>query len=684
MEFIVKKIKILNRIENISVLTATYLTGEEIYKDIVVTGYFKFIVNNKYKAKIIEENDKTIRIDYFSIEQTEIDSIVLNDVYKKTKQYLSLDDVYSLLLLNTLDDIKNKIDLQFNLYKNEIKEIIIKGYNENNLVKFCINNKIKNEEYIIKYSLKKFINIDIVKLFLERPYYLAIFGVANEKIVEICQINKEKNRLYSEIISYIKDYESLGNVYITKEELKSIIKDKSNEIHKLDDELIFLQNEGLTIINDDKIYLKDTYEIEKGVIDNLRKRLKIKEEVLNRKEKELLERSINQNNINLSIQQKSVIYECINHSLSIIIGGAGTGKTTLINGIITALKSINRDKTIEVVSLAGKASNVINSKLESNIDIRAKTVHSLLKIFNEYDDSTPVFKLDYLIIDEVSMIDLSLFYKLLSSIPIKTKIIMIGDINQAISIGLGQPVIDMIESKAITVFKLETNFRQDKNSIIALNAGKILNQESNLTYKIDQFEYLDVEPKSIVKNVVDKVKKLIDYGYSKDEIAILTLKRNKIDTLNEKIAIINTETFRENMKFVVDDKVIQNINNYSKNIYNGQVGKVLMIRNNNFETEITVDFNGAKVTYKNRQVEELDFAYSLTIHKMQGSQEKVVILVVEKDDEDYLNRNLIYTAITRATERFYVVGDMPTFKKCIRKLPSKKNSALRECLCKDI
>ncbi|MDB2102635.1 AAA family ATPase [Clostridium paraputrificum] len=681
IEFIVNKIKILNNIQKICVIEASYILGEEIYKDIVVMGYFKFVVDNKYKAKIIEENDNKIILDLFSIEQIEIDINVLKNTYKQIKEYLDIQDIEILLSLNNITKIEDKLNKYYFQDKGKIKEIIIKAYNENNLLKFLNNNGIHESEEIVKLALKKYNGVDIVKLFLDKPYYLSILGIEAEKVKDICKNNKDQYNNYIEILTYMKQYEALGNLFITKVQLLNGLFKKCNKKHlKLDDELIFLQNEKILTIKDNRIYLKDNFDIEQSVIDNINKRLNIKKERLTNEQMKIINNVINNSNTLLNNKQRKAVFEGITNNLLIITGGAGTGKTTIINGIIVAIKAINSKRTVEVISLAGKAANVINNRLNSYTNIRAKTIHRFLNIFDKLDKPIPIENLDYLIIDEVSMIDMTLFYKLLISIPIDTKIILVGDINQVSSIGLGEPLRDMLKSNAVNVVNLQTNLRQQENSTIAINAEKVLRQDYNLTYKKDEFEYFDVKSKNITTSVVDKVKSLINNGYSKDEVTILALTKGKTKIINEKVALIKTEQLRGHNKFIVNDKVIQNINDYNKNIYNGQVGKVYMIKVDNFDTQVIVDFEGNKITYKNKQVDELELAYSLTIHKMQGGQEKVIILVIDKRDLEYLNRNLIYTAITRATERFCVIGDMATFKQGIRKLPEEKNSTLMECL----
>ena len=680
IKFVVNNIEIESKNEKITKLTAYNYEGiEYIEKDIMVNKYYKFVKGNTYEAKIIKEYDDMIEID--KIKQIDIDKNILDKTLKKLEGKIKIDEIKYILLLDTLDAIKKYIDSTEYKSKQFIKDIIINAYNENNL-QLLLNNKcnhLNNEdkEFIKEYSIKNYKNIDIAKLYKEKSYYLAQFGV---DLKDIKSINKN-NLIYSKIILAIQNISLEGHIFVYLEQLKSKLQElyKDIDTNNITLQLEDLQKEGLLVIEENCIYLKEYYLKESSLIKNLKERLALKLEELTTKEIEVVKDIINSNSFKLNKEQEKAILESLSNQITIISGQAGSGKSTIVNLILKSIKAINKTAKVEIVSLSGKAVNVLNDKVE---EANSKTIHRLFKIKNELiNDIRDKKELDFLIVDEVSMLNLNLMNIIFNSIEMRTKVILIGDINQIEAIGVGMPINDMINSNVIKKIYLKDNNRQKEDSLINLNATKILNNEEKLLYDKEEFTYIKAEKNNIVKQTFKEIEKLEKSGYSLNDISILTLDNAKVETVNEKVRSLKP-SLRKCTYFAVKDRVIQTVNDYDKNVYNGEIGTIVYIKKGNDDMIIKVNFGNKIVEYNQYTVRYLKLAYSLTIHKMQGSQNKVVILLIDDKYEEYLYKNLIYTAITRAEEKFIVIGNIDLFNKSISILPKKRNSMIAEELSK--
>lgn len=678
IKFVVNNIEIESKNEKITKFTAYNYEGiEYIEKDIMVNKYYKFVKGNTYEAKIIKEYDDMIEID--KIKQIDIDKNILDKTLKRLEGKIKIDEIKYILLLDTLDAIKKYIDSTEYKSKQFIKDIIISAYNENNL-QLLLNNKcnhLNNEdkELVKEYSIKNYKNIDIAKLYKEKSYYLAQFGV---DLKDIKSINKN-NLIYSKIILAIQNISLEGHIFVYLEQLKSKLQElyKDIDTNNITLQLEDLHKEGLLVIDENRIYLKEYYLKESSLIKNLKERLALKLGELTTKEIEVVKDIINSNIFKLNKEQEKAILESLSNQITIISGQAGSGKSTIVNLILKSIKAINKTAKVEIVSLSGKAVNVLNDKVE---EANSKTIHRLFKIKNEIiNDIRDKKELDFLIVDEVSMLNLNLMNIIFNSIEMRTKVILIGDINQIEAIGVGMPINDMINSNVIKKIYLKDNNRQKEESLINLNATKILNNEEKLLYDKEEFTYIKAEKNNIVKQTFKEIEKLEKSGYSLNDISILTLDNAKVETVNEKVRSLKP-SLRKCTYFAVKDRVIQTVNDYDKNVYNGEIGTIVYIKKSNDDMIIKVNFGNKIVEYNQYTIRHLKLAYSLTIHKMQGSQNKVIILLIDDKYEEYLYKNLIYTAITRAEEKFIVIGNIDLFNKSISILPKKRNSMIDEKL----
>lgn len=277
------------------------------------------------------------------------------------------------------------------------------------------------------------------------------------------------------------------------------------------------------------------------------------------------------------------------------------------------------------------------------------------------------------------MLDSKLLSFILRSIPINTKLILVGDINQAEPIGIGSPINDIIKSGIIEVTRLKNNNRS-KSDVIRKNSQKILENNNVLEYKNNEFEV--IKSKNNIDSLLKKIEDLNKENIQLKDISILTLQNCNVQKINEKISQNYLKELREGRKYTVSDKVIQLKNDNRREIYNGEQGIVFMIIESMDNIEVDVNYGDKIITYDKHTINQIELAYAITIHKAQGSQNKVIIIVIDKNDEEYLNRNLLYTAITRAEERCIIIQQEDVFNQCICKRPKEKNSMIYNELVK--
>ena len=363
--------------------------------------------------------------------------------------------------------------------------------------------------------------------------------------------------------------------------------------------------------------------------------------------------------ITLAENQKEAIRQIITEQVVVITGGPGTGKTTLLNSAVRILKEVGLNVTL--CAPTGRAAK----RLSEVSGCHASTIHRLLGI-GPYDSGLPGGIVgqgcDVLIVDEVSMVNITLMHAVTNAISAKTKLILVGDINQLPPIGAGKPLADIIDSGIIPVVRLDKIFRQVEAGMIVVNAHKINSGAMPDLEAASDFKFLPSSDLQISFTLVSCVERLSQgYDYLRD-IQILTPMRktesgtialNKVlqQVLN-KHKLIKISRFGND--FYNNDKVMQIVNNYQKDVYNGDVGIIKSIDLE--EQKILVDFDDKKVNYDINELDQLILAYASTIHKSQGSEYKVVIIPISMQHKIMLSRKLLYTAITRAKEMVILIG----------------------------
>lgn len=535
----------------------------------------------------------------------------------------------------------------------------------------------------------------------ENPYILTdeISGIGfktSDRIAKNLGIEQSSPfRIKSGIKYAINQFCSHGNTYIPMDKLLSdcveLLKVTVQEIeNNIYESAVNGEVKVETVKDNQCVYTLPYYYCETGVTMKIITLATCKYHKLNINEEEEISEFERTNNIEFAPSQKEAIKGALDYGIEIITGGPGTGKTTIINCIIDIFEKAKLK--VLMAAPTGRAAK----RMTEATGRQAKTIHRLLEmgvsqgeeeIMLARSEETPL-ECDVLIVDEASMIDIILMNNLLKAITEGTRILIVGDVDQLPSVGPGNVLRDLIDSKCIKVVRLNEIFRQSRESMIIVNAHKINNGEMPVLNKKDKDFYLikEQDPNKILEIIIDLIdKRLPSFNKSWNkiiDIQVLSPMRKGIlgvGNLNNKLqAVLNKENkdksekeFRD-MVFRVGDKVMQIKNNYSLKwtkisgqekgeegvgVFNGDVGFIEEIDDE--DNSIAVILDGEKrVIYENVYLDELELAYAVTIHKSQGSEFPVVVIPAFMGPPLLMNRNLFYTGITRAKKLVVLVGSL--------------------------
>lgn len=542
---------------------------------------------------------------------------------------------------------------------------------------------------------RKYENESIAKV-KENPYQLAddIWGIGFKTADSIAsKMGYEKNdprRCRSGILYTLNELAEEGHVYAEPEQLvEAAVKLLEAEETPVRQALSSMMEAKDVIADNDVIYLPPFYHAENGSAKRLQSLLSdtslFNSDIAAEPEAEYGSKS---GDIVYDEVQQAAIQKALDSKVMVLTGGPGTGKTTTTQGIIAAFKT--RHMGILLAAPTGRAAK----RMTEATGMEAKTIHRLLE-YNPMDgykrnDENPL-EGDALIVDECSMIDILLFYNLMKAIPSNMRLILVGDIDQLPSVGAGNVLRDIIDSQQIPVVRLTRIFRQAQSSRIvmnahAINAGQFPNIKNGLDtdfFFINQ-EDSDEMVKLIIGLVRDRLSK--KYGYPPKEIQVLTpMQRGTVGAGNLNIELQNAlnptspSLARGGYTFRQGDKVMQIRNNYDKNVFNGDIGYITAVDTN--ERTLTVTFDSRLVEYDITELDEIVLAYAVTIHKSQGSEFPVVVMPVTMKHFVMLQRNLIYTGITRAKKICVLVGTTKALAYAIRnQTVSQRNTKLKERL----
>lgn len=498
-----------------------------------------------------------------------------------------------------------------------------------------------------------------------------------------------------------------GDVYYFEDEIYSGLRSCFHiflELEDFESYLEELESKFQIIRKGKKYYLETNYEMECSIASDLfeiselpsKSHKKLDEKIDN------LEESLE---VHYNLEQKNAIKTALKERITIISGGPGTGKTTIVNAIVKLyinlyhLTPIETYTTIALLAPTGRASK----KLAMSTGLPAMTIHRYLK----WNKETNEFQIGehnknqhrLIIVDEVSMIDTFLLYSLLKGVEKNIQIIFVGDTFQLPSVGAGLILNDLVESDLFSYCPLSQIYRQSSNSYIPYLAKEIKerNLSENFTNKTDDYNFLSCDSSKIREMVYQICEKSIQKGLRSDEIQILAPMykgENGIDNLNVVLQNLFNPKDEEKMEirlgdviYRAGDKVLQLVNNPDCNVYNGDIGYIVSIdeekkeKSGRKKEQITIDFDGNYVVYTKEDLYHIKHAYAITIHKSQGSEFSHVILPISKNYYKMLYNKLVYTGVSRAKKSLVILGDVTSFLQAIQNdYSTNRKTTLKDAL----
>lgn len=562
----------------------------------------------------------------------------------------------------------------------------------------AIYNKYKNNTiYQIENDIYTIVDDDLDISFLKVDEIAKNLGFLfdNENRIKACIIYSLKNLTFS-----------TGNIYFLIDEIYEavfeIVKFKV-DLDTLKQYLIELNYEDKIIIDDEKYYLREMYENESYIADSLKY-------LNNKKEKNIdnlyenLKKLEEKNSIEYNDKQREAIINSLKNNVTIITGGPGTGKTTIVKAIVDLYQIINNysdeQMIIHMALLAptGRASK----RLSESTNFPAMTIHRFLK-WNKESNTFNVneYNKDYsnlIIVDETSMLDINIFTSLLKGLTRNIQLILVGDFNQLPSVGPGQILKDLIDSGIFKTISLDFLYRQKQNSYINSLAYEIKNEKlGDFLEKKEDFTFLECSNESVQSCISKICDQVISKDYDLKNFQIMAPMYYGIcgiDNLNQKLqSIFNPPSSSKkevkvgNVIFRENDKILQLTNIPDENIYNGDIGTITKIldssESESKKIEIYVNFYDNIVKFLPKDFNMLKHGFVISIHKSQGSEFDTVVIITSNSHKRMLYKKLIYTAITRAKRRLIIVGQSSAFEYAVyNNLEQDRRTTLLEKLVK--
>ena len=648
---------------------------------------------------------------------TQLSAIVVEPVIEKDKEaivsYLS-SSIFQGVGRKTAELIVESlgVDALDKIYEDKDALFAIKGIptqRKDTIYATIVANK-QTQDIILKLNEYNLSNNLILKIYnfykhntlrtiTENPYSLIkdIKGINFKTVDKIAETNEiaanDQERILYGFIYTINTYcFSTGNTYISKNNLlyntfNVLYSSRNIPVDKQDilDAFSFALDTGKLIEIEDRVFLPEIYYSEYSIYSDINRRLEIKntEDISEKLLDKYIEEVEDELGIEYDIVQIAAIKNCILNNFSILTGGPGTGKTTIILAVIKIFQKIKNysihdllDETRNILTLCAPTGKAAKRMSEST-GFYASTIHKAIGWSTEDENmeefvSDKSIKSELVIIDESSMIDVFLMYNLLKIIHKDAKIILVGDNDQLPSIAPGNVLNDLINSQVIPTVKLNKVFRQSEHSSIINISHSIRNNiPFDILENFDDKEFL-LATKNEVLDVITTTYDSILKESKKEKIQILAPIYKGGAGINEINKTIQT-LFNQNelqveygdLIYKVDDRVMQLVNRPEDNIFNGDIGYIYDIFKEAGKIKIVIDYDDNFVTYEKQELNQITLSYACSIHKAQGSEFENVIIPFIDSYNFMLNKNLTYTAITRAKKKLILCGDPNVFYKSI-------------------
>jgi exodeoxyribonuclease V alpha subunit len=482
---------------------------------------------------------------------------------------------------------------------------------------------------------------------------------------------EDEKRLQACLIHRLLSFEQEGHVYGLKTQVfKSssrlsgvappLFEPALESLIDSDDVIIEIDEDGT------KVYLKRLFQAESGIASRMKAILSMPTSPHPLGKDKILEEVLKKLAVKLSAEQLNVVSKVLVEKIVVITGGPGTGKTTLIRALCEVFKL--QHLAVVLSAPTGRAAR----RLSEVTGQKASTLHKLLGFDHENQTfernvANPL-EVDVFIVDEASMVDTLLMYRLIEALPVSANLIIVGDTFQLPSVGPGNVLSDIIESGCVKVFSLTKIFRQVKESPIIMYAHSIRNGEMPDFQKpksgeLSEFYFIENQrPEKVVDTIIELCSKRIPHAFPHiDEIQVLTpMHRGEAGTinLNQQLQRVLNDSKdgidAGGIVFKRNDKVMHLKNNYEKDVFNGDIGIVHEVIKS--ESRVLVDYDGRLVEYDILELDELTLAYTISVHKSQGSEYAAVIIALTTAHFPLLQRNLLYTAMTRGKRLVIIVG----------------------------
>ena len=710
-----------------SVRVLSYEEGREYPNtdNVVVVGYFY----NAYPESVYDtfgywDVGKDGREIFYITEREQIISSSENSIKKYLSSLLKGKSVGKAIITriidecgsDTLERIKAKDPYLLQLVKNQKKLDIIfeevnKSTDSERSLNFLVQNNIDAETAI---NIINKLGSTSYNQLMEDPFVLLKFNNISIERVNMIATKlgadyKASNNIDGLIIRYIRyRTATFGDIFVDKsdfiEQINGFSKfelfyDRYKQYPKfshkeIDDALNRLIQENKIVKTcsieepeKDLIYEAVYYNMEKFIVDKLKSFQNEKPKAyMDEFDVQMYISEVEQDSITLDSIQKIAVCQAFSNKLSIISGGPGTGKTFVTKMIVDAFRTFFPDLKIQLCAPTGKASR----RMSDVIGLPACTIHK--KLGYGTGQNLPIEE-DLLIIDECSMMDIDLFYKTLSAVGDNTTIVLVGDYNQLPSVGPGLILRDLIDSDKIPATILKSVFRQTNGSEIINAANAVLDKRiHDINHKFGK-DFVFVEQTSkqeIYENLAGSIKYLIDSGVESNRIQLLTPQNegllgttglnNLMRDLCNPIESRGIGILIRNTMFFPGDRIIETENNSELGIFNGSMGTIIRLN----KDEVVADFDGRTVVISKKDMSTIKLGYAITVHKSQGSEFDFVMMPIINEHEFTLNKNLLYTGITRAKKMFVLFGQKDALDNTIQKeIVWDRKSQIKSKLIKD-